>query len=87
MNRFSKSDSGTFLLDPEDRALFRACKDALQQEENEDEAHKRFLKIARDLPAVRLQKVMRIRRMIAGGTYVTDEKLQATVARLLEALS
>ena len=24
-NRFSKSDSGTFLLDPEDRALFKAA--------------------------------------------------------------
>ena len=58
----------------------------MNKEETEDEAHKRFLKIARELPTVRLQKVMAIRRMIAGGTYITDEKLQATVDRLLEAL-
>ena len=82
----SKSDSGVFLLDPEDRALFKACHEASKAEEAEDEAHRRFLKIAREMPAVRLEKVMQIRRMIANGTYITDEKLQATVDRLLNTL-
>lgn len=82
----SSSDSGVFLLDPEDRALLRACADACTREEKEAEAHRRFLKLARELPAVRLQKVMAIRRMIASGDYVTEEKLQATVDRLLSAL-
>ncbi len=83
----SSSESGVFLLDPEDRALLRACADACSREEEEAEAHRRFLKIARELPAVRLEKVMQIRRMIANGDYVTEEKLQATVDRLLQALS
>jgi hypothetical protein len=87
-NRFdlSKSDSGVFVLDPEDRALYRACREALSREEAEDEAHRRFLKIARELPAVRLKKVMEIRRQIADGSYITEDKLQATVDRLLDAL-
>jgi hypothetical protein len=78
-----KSDSGVFLLEPADRALLGACHDALSANETEDEAHRRFLKIARELPNVRLQKVMEIRRKIASGDYVTDDKLQATVERLL----
>ncbi len=87
-NRFkSSSESGVFLLDPEDRALLAACNDACAREEEEAEAHRRFLKIARELPAVRLEKVMQIRRLIASGDYVTEEKLQATVDRLLAALS
>lgn len=87
-NRFaSSSDSGVFLLDPADRKLLKACADAWQREEDaEAEAHRRFLKIARDLPAVRLERVMEIRRRIADGTYVTEEKLNATIDRLLSAL-
>ena len=89
----ASSDSGVFLLDPEDRALLKACREACRKQEG-TEAHtreagityRRFLKIARELPAVRLEKVMRIRRMIAKGNYITEEKLQATVDRLLEAL-
>jgi len=83
----SKSDSGVFVLDPADRALLRACADAATREEDEAEAHRRFLKIARELPAVRLEKVMQIRRMIANGTYVTEEKLQATIGRLVKSLT
>ena len=75
-----------FLLDPADRALLGACHDALAADESEDEAHRRFLKVARELPAVRLQKVMEIRRQIASGTYLTEDKLASTVSRLLKSL-
>jgi anti-sigma28 factor (negative regulator of flagellin synthesis) len=86
-DRFNMSDSGVFLLDPKDRALLSACREAMNQDdETEDEAHRRFLKIARELPTVRLQKVMEIRRKIAEGTYITDEKIQGTVDRLLDGL-
>ncbi|MEZ6185296.1 MAG: flagellar biosynthesis anti-sigma factor FlgM [Planctomycetota bacterium] len=84
---FNGSDSGLFLLDPEERALLRACADQAQRREEEDEAHRRFLKLARELPAVRLEKVLRIRRMIADGTYVTSERLNQAAARLTEALA
>ena len=84
-NHFSKSDSGVFVLDPKDRALLNACREAIAHtDETEDEAHRRFLKIARELPTVRLQRVMEIRRKIADGSYLTDEKIQGTVDRLLE---
>lgn len=82
---FNGSDSGTFLLDPEEQALLKACADRWSQDE-ELEVHRRFLKIARELPAVRLEKVLKIRKQIADGTYLTDDKLQATVDRVLEAL-
>jgi len=82
-NRFSsKSDSGVHVLDPQDRALLRACANAWNSDDDAD-AHRRFLKAARELPAVRLERVMRIRRAIANGTYLTDDKLRATVDRLL----
>lgn len=83
----SSSDSGVFLLDPKDRALIEAAAAGLDDEETGEEVlHGRFLEIARKLPKVRLEKVMKIREEIAAGTYVTEEKLQATVARLVSAL-
>ena len=82
----SNSDSGTFLLDPADRALLSACHEANTKAEAEDEAHRRFLKLARDLPAIRLKKVLKIRRMIADGTFMTEERLQETVDRLLASM-
>lgn len=82
---FKGSDSGTFLLDPEEKALLKACADRWSQDE-ELEVHRRFLKIARELPAVRLEKVLRIRKQIADGTYLSDDKLEGTVDRILEAL-
>lgn len=82
---FNGSDSGTFLLDPEEQALLKACAERWNQDE-ELEVHRRFLKIARELPAVRLEKVLKIRKQIAEGTYLSDDKLQATVDRVLEAL-
>ena len=86
-NRFeSPSDSGVHVLDPEEMALIGACADAARREAEEELAHRRFLRIARDLPAVRLQKVMEIRKQIAAGTYATEGKLKATVDRLLEVL-
>lgn len=55
-------------------------------EETEAEAHRRFLKIARELPPVRLEKVMRIRNLIARGEYLTEERLQNTVDRLIQSM-
>lgn len=82
----SSSDSGVFLLDPKDRAMLEAAASGLNDEIGEEVLHGRFLEIARKLPKVRLEKVMKIREEIAAGTYVTEEKLQATVARLVAAL-
>ena len=82
----SLSDSGVHVLEPKDRALLDACADALDAEETEAEAHRRFLKIARELPPVRLEKVMRIRNLIARGEYMTEERLQNTVTNLLNAM-
>ena len=56
------------------------------REETEAEAHQRFLKSARELPPVRLEKVLNLRRQIAEGTYVTEDKVQATIDRILESL-
>jgi len=87
-NRYNPlSESGVFLLDPEERALLNKCADAYGEQEHEVDAHRRFLKIARELPAVRLQKVMEIRRQIARGEYLTSDKLQGTISRLLEAMN
>lgn len=78
----SSSDSGVFMLDPADRAFLEAAADHVEGVDD----HARFLEIARKLPKVRLDKVMKIREEIAAGTYVTEEKLQGTVDRLLAAL-
>ncbi|MBL4845589.1 MAG: hypothetical protein JKY65_08695 [Planctomycetes bacterium] len=72
-------------MEPKDRALLDACADA--QEETDAEAHSRFLKIARELPPVRLEKVMRIRNLIARGEYLTEARLKTTVDRLIQAMS
>jgi hypothetical protein len=82
----SLSDSGVHVLEPEERRLLGACADAVEAEEAEAVAHRRFLKIARELPPVRLEKVMQIRNLIANGEYVTEERLKGTVERLLESL-
>jgi anti-sigma28 factor (negative regulator of flagellin synthesis) len=82
-NLSSSSDSGVFMLDPADRAFLEAA--AVDKVKAVDD-HARFLEIARKLPKVRLDKVMKIREEIAAGTYVNEEKLQATVDRLLAAL-
>tara|TARA_R110002072_G_scaffold1264_3_gene10299 strand:- start:351 stop:641 length:291 start_codon:yes stop_codon:yes gene_type:complete len=81
----SLSDSGVHVLDPKDRAMLDAAA-AETTEETEAEAHRRFLKIARELPPVRLEKVMRIRNLIARGEYLTEERLQNTVDRLLQSM-
>ena len=83
-NKFnpSSSDSGVFMLDPADRAFLEATADQVAGVDD----HARFLEIARRLPKVRLEKVMKIREEIAAGTYVTEEKLTATVNGLLAAL-
>ncbi|MGE0712753.1 MAG: hypothetical protein AB7N76_11220 [Planctomycetota bacterium] len=86
-NRFdSLSDSGVHVLEPEERRLLNACADAVEAEEAEAAAHRRFLAIARELPPVRLEKVMQIRNLIAKGEYITEERLQGTIDRLLQAL-
>ncbi|MHB9070261.1 MAG: hypothetical protein ACYC54_07815 [Sedimentisphaerales bacterium] len=39
-----------------------------------------------ELPEVRFEKVLTVRRQICGGLYRTDEKLDATIDRMLEDL-
>ena len=75
---FKPSDSGVFMLDPE---LFNAS-----DEVHEVDAQARLLDMARRLPKVRLDKVMKIRDEIAAGTYLTEEKMQATVDRITRTL-
>ena len=80
------SDSGTFLLDPEERALLRAYAERSAREEDEAEAHRHFLRAARELPAVRLEKVLRLRRQIAEGTYDLADRMEETAQRMLQRL-
>lgn len=75
------SDSGVFMLDPEVHGLLAGDDPAAQVD-----TEARFLEIARRLPKVRLDKVMKIRDEIAAGTYVTEEKMQATVERILRVM-
>lgn len=82
----SSSDSGVFMLDPKERAMIEAAAAGLDDDADEEVLHGRFLELARKLPKVRLDKVMKLREEIAAGTYVTEEKLQATVDRLLSSL-
>jgi len=84
---FDGTDSGVFLLDPKERELLRACAEKQAREDDEADAHRRFLEAARELPAVRLEKVLRLRREIAEGSYVTKAKLERTVDRLLDTLN
>lgn len=81
----SSSDSGVFMLDPKDRAMIDAAAEGLDADTDEV-MHAKFLEAARRLPKVRLEKVMKIREEIAAGTYVNEEKLNATVDRLLNAM-
>jgi hypothetical protein len=76
------SDSGVFMLDPAEREMLGALADQATEEVDQNA---RFLELARSLPKVRLDKVMKVREEIAAGTYMTDEKLQATVDRFLRA--
>ena len=77
MNRLSNQDmssneSGVFCMEPE-RAL-------------SDEQHRKWLKQLRDMPEVRLEKIMKIREQIAKGTYETAAKWQIALDRLMHDL-
>lgn len=77
------SDSGVFMLDPAEREMLGQLADKATEEVDQNA---RFLDLARSLPKVRLDKVMKVREEIAAGTYVTDEKISATVDRFLRAV-
>lgn len=77
------SDSGVFMLDPAERELLGSLADKATQDAAAVDENARLLDIARSLPKVRLDKVMKVRDEIAAGTYITDEKIQATVDRFL----
>lgn len=79
------NDSGVFMLDPADRERLGALADEATGGADVVDQNARLLERARALPAVRLDKVMKVREEIAAGTYITDEKLQATVDRFLRA--
>lgn len=70
---FDGSSSGTFCMEP------------VKAPVNEDQ-HKRWLKQLREMPEVRLNKIMKIRAEIAKGTYETDAKWRVALDRLLEDL-
>lgn len=46
----------------------------------------RLMQKVRDLPGVRAQKIMRIKEEIKNGTYMTQEKLDKALDKLLEDL-
>ena len=58
----------------------------VSDEVKEADAHARFLRKAKELPDVRMKKILEIRRQIANGTYETEEKLQEAVNNLLRDL-
>ncbi len=47
----------------------------------------RYLSEIRKLPEVRQEKVNAVREQIAAGTYLTPEKMEITVSRLMEDLA
>jgi hypothetical protein len=74
MNRFDGDESGVFVLDPREARA------------DEIETARDWLKKLRELPEVRLAKVLKVREEIAKGTYETEEKWRIAVDRLLEEL-
>lgn len=54
--------------------------------EPESEEARKWLKQLRDMPDVRLKKIMKIRAEIAKGTYETAAKWRVALDRLLEEL-
>jgi hypothetical protein len=76
MNRldFSNSDSGVFCMER-------------KAETTNLEQHRKWLKQLRDMPEVRLKKIMKIRAEIAKGTYETEAKWRIALDRLREDLS
>ena len=47
----------------------------------------RLLASARDLPDIRMERVLTVRKQIEDGTYETRDKIEHTVNRLMEELS
>lgn len=77
MKRFDGDESGVFVLDPRDA---RVDGDAGKSEA------RAWLKRLRELPPVRLAKVLKVREEIAKGSYETEEKWRVAIDRLLEEL-
>lgn len=80
MNRFESSyrssESGVFCMEPTKKSNANTASD--------DQA--RWLKQLRELPDVRLKKVMKIREQISKGTYETEAKWKVALERLMEDL-
>ena len=74
------------MLDPAERETLGALASEATEGASAVDQHARFLELARALPKVRLDKVMKLRGEIDAGTYITDEKVQATVDRFLRAV-
>ena len=87
MNRFESSfqssESGVFCMEPESRKSGRkntASGRASGQ-------HGRWMQQLRDMPDVRLERIMKIRDEIKKGTYETEGKWRVALDRLLADLS
>jgi hypothetical protein len=84
MKRFDGDESGVFVLDPREA---RVGGDAGRDDVNRDQTEARaWLKKLRELPPVRLAKVLKVREEIAKGTYESEEKWRIAIDRLLEEL-
>ena len=68
------SSSGVFCMEP-------------KKKEVTTDQHRRWMKQLREMPEVRLKKIMKIRAEIAKGTYETEAKWRVALERLLEDLS
>jgi hypothetical protein len=79
MNRFSGDESGVYVLDQ--RSESGEGLDAF-----ESDPTRVWLRKLRDLPPVRLAKVLRVRDEIARGTYETEERWRIAIDRLMEEL-
>ena len=64
------SDSGVFMLDPAQRELLGNLADQATEDASAVDQNARFLELARSLPTVRLDQVMKVRDEIAAGTSV-----------------
>jgi anti-sigma28 factor (negative regulator of flagellin synthesis) len=75
MNRFevSSSESGVFCMEP--KSVPSTAGD-----------NSKWLKQLREMPDVRLKKIMKIREEIRKGTYETASKWRRAVSRMIEDL-
>jgi hypothetical protein len=83
MKSFDGDESGVFLM--ERRVGDESGEFGYLNSEGKRDAEARaWLKKLRDLPPVRLAKVLKIREQIAKGSYETPERWNVAIDRLLE---